>query len=35
VDERNLGAIHLYESMGFIASEEPGEINMLKESSID
>ncbi|MCB2214014.1 GNAT family N-acetyltransferase [bacterium] len=32
VDERNLGAIHLYESMDFVASEEPGEINMMKET---
>jgi ribosomal protein S18 acetylase RimI-like enzyme len=31
VDEKNLGAIHLYESLGFVASEEPGEINMIKE----
>lgn len=30
VDERNLGAIHLYETMGFVASEEAGEINMIK-----
>jgi len=32
VDEENLGAIHLYESLGFIASEEPGEINMILPS---
>ena len=31
VDEENRGAIHLYESLGFVASEEPGEINMVKE----
>jgi ribosomal protein S18 acetylase RimI-like enzyme len=35
VDEDNVGAIHLYESLGFVASEEEGEINMMKESSID
>ncbi len=31
VDEENSGAIHLYESLGFVASREPGEINMMKE----
>ena len=31
VDEENLGAIHLYESLGFLASKEAGEINMVKE----
>ena len=31
VDEENTGAIHLYESLGFVASAEPGEINMMKE----
>jgi ribosomal protein S18 acetylase RimI-like enzyme len=35
VDEDNVGAIHLYESLGFVASEEKGEINMMKELSID
>ncbi|QRN82935.1 GNAT family N-acetyltransferase [Chloroflexota bacterium] len=30
VDEENTSAIHLYESMGFVASEEEGEINMVK-----
>ena len=30
VDEENSGAIHLYESLGFVASKEAGEINMLK-----
>lgn len=35
VDEENVGAIHLYESLGFVASEEKGEINMMKELSID
>ncbi|MBG0770223.1 MAG: GNAT family N-acetyltransferase [Anaerolineaceae bacterium] len=30
VDEENLGAIHLYESLGFVASDEAGEINMVK-----
>lgn len=35
VDERNLGAIHLYESIGFAASEEPGEINMIKLSDME
>ena len=29
VDEENIGAIHLYESLGFVASEEEGEINMV------
>ena len=29
VDEENVGAIHLYESLGFVASEEEGEINMV------
>lgn len=29
VDEDNIGAIHLYESLGFVASEEEGEINMV------
>ena len=28
VDEENIGAIRLYESLGFVASEEAGEINM-------
>lgn len=31
VNEENLGAIHLYESLGFVASEEHDEINMMKE----
>ena len=31
VDEENSGAIHLYESLGFVASKEAGEINMIKE----
>lgn len=30
VDEDNVGAIHLYESMGFVASAEEGEINMVR-----
>ena len=29
VDEANIGAIHLYESLGFVASNEEGEINMI------
>lgn len=33
VDEENLGAIHLYESLGFIASKEEGEINMVKSAA--
>ena len=31
VDEENSGAIHLYESLGFVASKEDSEINMIKE----
>ncbi|BBF41479.1 hypothetical protein lbkm_0158 [Lachnospiraceae bacterium KM106-2] len=30
-DEQNAGAIHLYESLGFVASEEESEINMIRE----
>jgi ribosomal protein S18 acetylase RimI-like enzyme len=30
VDEENTGAIHLYESLGFVASKDNSEINMIK-----